>query len=157
MEERQVISALTATTLSGLYEFAEPLRWLFVLGGVLIVADLRFGIRASRVRGESIRASRAIRRTINKAVDYICWVLLAGTLGATFGESIGVKILPILVMIVIYGVETNSCFSNYFEAKGADLQVDIFKWLARKTDIIDVEKRASQPKEPSERKEEQEP
>ncbi|MFI3286335.1 MAG: hypothetical protein R3Y08_06750 [Rikenellaceae bacterium] len=139
IKERNVVSGITATFLSGFYEFMEPLRLLFLLGAVLIVVDLRFGIRASRVRGENIRVSRAIRRTINKAVDYICWVLLAGSLGVTFGDSVGVNILPILVMLVIYGVEINSCFSNYFESKRSRLRVDIFKWFARKTDIIEVE------------------
>ncbi len=139
MEERNVISAVAASSLSGIYEFAEPLKWLFLLGAVLIFTDLRFGIRASQVRGETIRLSRAIRRTVNKAVDYICWVLLAGSLGEALGESIGVNILPVLVMIVIYGVETNSCFSNYFEAKGADIHIDIFKWFARKVDIIPID------------------
>lgn len=141
MHERNVIGGVTATLFSGLYEFVEPLRWLLLLGLVLIVVDLRFGLRASHFRGDNIRTSRAVRRTINKAVDYLCWVLLAGSLGETFGESVGVHILPILVMLVIYGVEINSCFSNYFEAKGSHLKVDIFKWFARKTDIIEVDGR----------------
>ncbi len=139
MEERNIITGVAATTLSGIYEFAVPLRWLLLLGVVLIITDLRFGLRASRKRGDTIRTSRAIRRTVNKMVDYICWVLLAGTLGAAFGESIGVHILPVVVMVVIYGVEINSCFSNYFESRGARLKVDIFKWIARKADIIEVE------------------
>ncbi len=139
MQERSVVCGVTATLLSGLYEFTRPLGWLFILGVVLIVADLRFGIRAARVRGEKIRTSRAVRRTVNKAIDYICWVLLAGTLGSTFGEPIGVKTLPILVMIVIYGVETNSCFANYFEAKGKEIKIDILRWFAKKIDIIEVD------------------
>lgn len=139
MQERNVIGGVSATLLSALYEFTTPLRWLFVLGVVLIIADLRFGIRASRVRGEVVRASRAVRRTINKAVDYLCWVLLAGTIGATFGDSFGVGILPLLVMLVIYGVEINSCFSNYFESKGSVMKVDIFRYFARKVDIIDID------------------
>ncbi|MFI3323556.1 MAG: hypothetical protein SNI45_02595 [Rikenellaceae bacterium] len=139
MDERNVIGGVTATALSGIFDFVEPLRWLLMLGAVLIVADLRFGLRAARVRGDKIRPSRAVRRTINKAVDYICWLLLAGSIGATFGESIGVTILPLLVMLVIYGVEINSCFANYFESKGKLLRVDIFKWFARKTDIITIE------------------
>ncbi len=147
MEERNIINGVAASAISGIYHFAEPLKWLFLLGAVLIITDLRFGIRASRVRGEDIRTSRAIRRSINKAVDYICWVLLAGSLGATFGESIGVNILPILVMIVIYGVETNSCFSNYFEAKGSDIHVDIFKWISRRVDIISPEESSKERKE----------
>ncbi|MFI3281024.1 MAG: hypothetical protein R3Y44_03510 [Rikenellaceae bacterium] len=141
MGERNVVCGVAAATLSGIYNFSVPLGWLLLLGGVLILVDLRFGIRASRIRGEEIRTSRAIRRSVNKAVDYICWVLLAGALGATFGESIGVNILPVLVMIVIYGVEINSCFSNYFEVKGSDIRVDIFKWFARKSDIIDIDNR----------------
>ncbi|MFR9503160.1 MAG: phage holin family protein [Rikenellaceae bacterium] len=139
MDQRNVIYGITASFLSGLFEFTEPLRWLFILGVVLIVADLRFGIRAARVRGEVIRSSRAIRRTINKAVDYLCWVFLSGSLGETFGESIGVNILPLLMMLVIYGVEINSCFSNYFESKGTNVRVNIFKWFMRKVDIIDIE------------------
>lgn len=149
MDERNVIGGVTATFLSGLFDFTSPLRWLLILGAVLIVADLRFGIRAARVRGDVIRPSRAVRRTINKAVDYLCWIFLAGSIGATFGESIGVKILPILVMLVIYGVEINSCFSNYFESRGTHMQVDIFKWFARKVDIIEV----VEPKEPQAPKE----
>lgn len=141
MDERNVIGGVTASVLSGLFEFAEPLRWLMVLGCVLIVADLRFGIRAARVRGEKIRPSRAVRRTINKAVDYICWILLAGSIGATFGDSVGVHILPFLVMIIIYGVEINSCFANYFETKGTPLRVDIFKWVERKTPLPFVEEK----------------
>lgn len=140
MTERNVIFGVSATVLSALLESVEQLHWLMMLGVILIIADLRFGIRASRVRGEKIRLSRAVRRTINKAVDYLCWVLLAISIGATFGESIGVKILPILVMLVIYGVEINSCFSNYFEAKGAHFRVDVFKWFTRKVDIIEIER-----------------
>lgn len=136
--ERNIVGGVTATVLSGFYEFAEPLRWLLLLGVVLIIVDFRFGLRASKKRGDPIRLSRAIRRTINKAVDYICWIFLAGSLGAAFGESMGTKILPILVMLVIYGVELNSCFSNYFEAKGSKVKVDIFKYFAKKTDIIEV-------------------
>ncbi|MFR9506779.1 MAG: hypothetical protein SNI45_06915 [Rikenellaceae bacterium] len=141
MQERNVIGGVTATVLSNFYDFTSPLMWLLFLGAVLIVVDLRFGLRASKVRGEAVRTSRAIRRTINKAVDYICWVLLAGAIGATFGESIGVKILPILVMLVIYGVEINSCFSNYFESKGKSLKVDIFKFFSKKLDIIEIDKK----------------
>ncbi|MFR9542362.1 MAG: hypothetical protein SNH27_09950 [Rikenellaceae bacterium] len=138
MQERNIINGVSAVIMSSLYDFAYPLRWLLLLGAALIVVDLRFGIRASRVRGESVRTSRAIRRTVNKSIDYLCWILIAGALGETFGDSLGVKVLPLLVMLVIYGVEVNSCFSNYFEAKGSIFQVDIFKFFAKNMDIIEV-------------------
>lgn len=139
--ERNIVGGVTATVLTGLFEFAEPLKWLLLLGAVIVVVDLRFGLQASKKRGDAIRTSRAVRRTINKAVDYLCWLLLAGALGSAFGESLGTKILPITVMIVIYGVEINSCFSNYFEAKGKKMSVDIFKFFGKKMDIIEVEEK----------------
>ncbi len=141
MSERNIVGGVAATILSGFFEFAGPLKWLLLLGGVLIVVDLRFGIRASRKRGEAIRWSRAVRRTANKAVDYICWLLLAGSLGSAFGESLGTTVLPVIVMLVIYGVELNSCFSNYFEAKGSGVKVNVFNFFSKKTDIIEVEEK----------------
>ncbi len=141
MQERNVIGGVTATVLVNFYEFVEPLQWFLLLGAILLDADLRFGLRAARARGDDIRPSRAVRRTVNKAIDYICWVFLAGSIGATFGESIGVKILPMLVMLVIYGVEINSCFSNYFESKGKSIKVDIFKFFSKKIDIIEIDKK----------------
>ena len=60
-------------------------------------------------------------------------------MGATFGVSFGITTLPALVMLVVYGIEINSCFANYFEAKGKKIKVNIFKFFAKKSDIIEVE------------------
>lgn len=139
MEERNVIGGITTAALSGCVDFLEPLRWFFLLGLVLILVDLRFGIEASRFRKEKIRASRAIRRTVNKMIDYLCWIFTAGALGMTFGVPFGITTLPALVMLVVYGIEINSCFANYFEAKGKKIKVNVFKFFAKKSDIIDVE------------------
>ena len=32
--------------------------------------------------------------------------------------------------------EINSCFNNYFEARGSKLRINIFKWLKNKSDIM---------------------
>lgn len=141
MDERNVIGGITAATLSGFLEFLEPLRWFFLLGLVLILVDLRFGIEAAQVRKEKIRTSRAVRRTVNKIVDYLCWIFLAGALGMTFGAPFGITTLPALVMLVVYGIEINSCFANYFESKGKKVKVNIFKFFAKKSDIIEVEEK----------------
>ena len=79
--EGNVISGVTSVLLCGMLEFLAPLKWFAVLGLVLIVADLRFGIMAARHRGEKVRYSRAGRRTINKMVDYICWIFVAAAIG----------------------------------------------------------------------------
>ena len=140
MHEKNIINGTFAVFLSGFFEFLEPLKWLALCGIILIVADLRFGVMASKKRGETIRTSRAVRRSINKLIDYTCWVLLACALEHTFAEPFHIPLLPTIVMLVVYGVEINSIFANYFEYKGLNLKVDIFKFFKKKTnDIIDIE------------------
>lgn len=140
MHEKNIINGTFAVFLSGFFEFLEPLKWLALCGIILIVVDLRFGVMASKKRGETIRTSRAVRRSINKLIDYTCWVLLACALEHTFAEPFHIPLLPTTVMLVVYGVEINSIFANYFEYKGLNLKVDIFKFFKKKTnDIIDIE------------------
>ena len=140
MQEKNTINGTFAVFLSGFFEFLEPLKWLALCGIILIVVDLRFGVMASKKRGETIRTSRAVRRSINKLIDYTCWVLLACALEHTFAVPFHIPLLPTLVMLVVYGVEINSIFANYFEYKGLNLKVDIFKFFKKKTnDIIDIE------------------
>lgn len=128
-----------ATLMSGFMDFIEPLRWFMLLALILIIADLRFGISAAKKRGEQIRFSRAGRRTINKIVDYLCWILLAGAIGKAFGIPFDLPILPASVLLVIYGFEINSCYGNYFEAHGKKIKINIFKYFSKKADIIEAE------------------
>jgi uncharacterized membrane protein YfcA len=141
MEEKSIITSTTAVLLSGMIEFLTPLKWFAVLGVILVLADLRFGIRAARYRGEKIRVSRAGRRTINKLVDYTCWIFMAGAIDKAFGAPFGIPILPALTMLAVYGFEVNSCFHNYFEAKGKDVKIDFFGIFRKKMDIIEVQEK----------------
>ena len=125
--------------LSGLLEALTPLKWFALCGLILIVADLRFGIMASKKRGETIRTSRAIRRSVNKLIDYTCWVLLATALEHTFGIPFHMPLLPTLVMLVVYGVELDSIFKNYFEYRDIKAKVSILNFFKKKIDIIEVE------------------
>lgn len=139
MNERNTTAGITATVLSSFADFIEPLRWFLLLGLVLIIADLRFGIEAARYRKEVIRLSRAIRRTVNKMIDYLCWIFVAGTMGEAFGTPLSIAFLPAVVMLVVYGIEINSCYMNYFEARGKKVKINVFKFFARKNDIIEIE------------------
>lgn len=140
MHEKNIINGTFAVFLSGFFEFLTPLKWLAICGIILIIADLRFGVMASKKRGETIRTSRAVRRSVNKLIDYTCWVLLACALEHTFAEPFHIPLMPTIVMLVVYGVEINSIFANYFEYRGLKLKVDIFKFFKKKTDnIIDIE------------------
>lgn len=139
MDERNVINGMLTVVLSEFVDFLYPLRFFLLAAVVLVLVDLRFGVEAAKFRKERIRKSRAGRRTINKMVDYLCWILLAGVLDKAFGIPLDLPLLPTLVLLVVYGLEINSCYSNYFEAHGKKVKVSVFKWFAKKIDIIEVE------------------
>lgn len=131
MPERNIINGTTAAMVAPLLEFYNRLIPFLLLAIVLIIVDSRFGVAAARKRGEPIRTSRKWRRAINKLVDYICWVTLAGMFGEAFGEILGIPILSALILLIVYGIEISSCFNNYFEAKGIKKKVNIFKLFNR--------------------------
>lgn len=132
MQERNVISGAMATVISPFVEFYRALWPFLILAFVLIIADTRFGVEASIKRGETFRPSRMMRRAINKLVDYICWITLAGVVGNAFGSILGIPVLSALILLVIYGIELTSCFNNYFEFKGINKRVNFLKLIGRK-------------------------
>ena len=121
-----------ATVISPFVEFYQALAPFLILALVLIVADTRFGVEASVKRGETFRPSRMMRRAINKLVDYICWITLAGVVGNAFGTVLGIPILSALILLIVYGIELTSCFNNYFEFKGINKQINIWKLFGKK-------------------------
>lgn len=135
MQERNIINGTTTTLVSPLLDFYQSLIPFILLAMVLIIVDSRFGCAASRRRGETIRPSRKWRRTINKLVDYVCWVTLAGLFGQTFGTVLGIPILSALLLLVVYGIELSSCYNNYLESRGINKKVNIFK-LFNRSDMI---------------------
>ena len=139
MQEKNIINGMLAVFLSEFFAFLTPLKWLAFCGIILIIADLRFGIMASKKRGEKIRTSRAIRRSINKLIDYICWVLLACALEHTFAVPFHIPLMPTLVMLIVYGVEIDSIFSNYFEYRDINIKVSIVEFIKKKIgDLFEI-------------------
>ena len=125
MQDRNLIGGFMAVTLAPIMEQFYSLRYFFILLPILLAADLLFGIKAAGVRKERVKRSRAVKRTLNKFVDYVCWLLLAGALGLVFGEPFHIPILPIVVMAIVVSIELESCVVNYFEYKGKKVK---FNW-----------------------------
>jgi len=112
--------------LSGFYGHLAP--WLLA-AVVLVAADLRFGILAARRRGEEIRVSRAVRRTVNKLLDYLCWVTVAEVCSRPFGATLGYPVVSVGVLIMVYGIELNSLANNWLTYKGVKKRFDIWKLI----------------------------
>ncbi len=141
MQERNILQNMLGAGIAVFTDFIEPIMWFFFAALCLILADLKFGIEAAKFRGENIRTSRAVRRSVNKAIDYLCWILVAMSFGKVFGEPFGIPILPTVVLLTVYGCEINSCFNNYFEARGKEWRVNVFKLFKSKSaEIIEPEK-----------------
>lgn len=139
MTERNVIQGVTATMLSPFADGWESLLVWVAVAFALIIGDLRFGMCAARKRGEKIRGSRAIRRTINKMVDYICWVSIAMVLGGSFGQIFGVPLLAAIIMLIVCTIELSSIFDNYFEYKGIKKKFNTWKFFAKIFRIPEIE------------------
>lgn len=120
-----------ASAIMPLLDFYENLLPYIGLAIILIFVDSRFGIAASRKRGETIRTSRKWRRAINKLVDYVCWVTLAGVFGQAYGSVLDIPALAALMLLVVYGIELTSIFNNYFEYKGLHKKINFYKLLRR--------------------------
>ena len=127
-----------ATIGAVLTEFYTHLAPWLLLGAVLVFVDLRFGLLAAKARQEEIRPSRAVRRTINKMIDYLCWVTLAEVCSMTFDVTFGVPVVTIAILIIIYGIELNSCVNNYLEYKGVKKRLNFFKLVGRE-DLLENE------------------
>lgn len=131
MQERNVIGGATAAFISPFVDFYQNLWPYLILAVILIIVDSRFGVKAAKKRGEAVRQSRKLRRSINKLVDYICWITLAGMIGQTFGEKFGIPVLSAIVLCIVYGIELTSIFNNYFEYKGISKKFNGIKFFSK--------------------------
>lgn len=96
-----------------------------VLTLILIIVDLYFGIEASNIRykkshreEDKVKPSKALRRTINKAFEYICWVILSASLTITFNA----EWINIVVMALVVGNELLSVVDNYLFTRGKKIR-----------------------------------
>lgn len=131
MQERNIIGGFTAAVLAPFVEGWTQMLWFLILAVILILGDLRFGIAAAMKRGEKIRPSRAVRRSLNKLVDYICWLSIATVVGINFGSVFGLPLLSVIIMAVVCIIELSSIIDNYLEYKGIKQKVNIIKLIAR--------------------------
>lgn len=117
------------------------IRWLLLLGAVLILADLKTGIERSKAQGKEVRKSKATRRTLNKVVDYVCLLLVASILGVAIGEPLGLDhmVVAVVIMAMICLTELDSIIQNYYEArgmKGFSIRKVVISYIKKKNEDV---------------------
>lgn len=128
---QSLFKTFTVGILGECTQIIYDLRWMILLAIILILSDLWFGISASRVQDIVIRKSRAGRRTLNKLVDYICYILLGAVIGKAIGEPYGVDPIgvSITIMILCYCFEVDSIYGHICEIHGIKKRYSIWRIL----------------------------
>ena len=123
------VSVLAVTFLHDTFTLMFPFIFVAI---ILIFVDLFFGIAAARKRNETVRLSRAIRRTTNKLVEYACWIILAASLAVAFKTPS----LNWIFLALVVGNEMISIITNWLFVRGkkvSGLPEFFLKWLGDKT------------------------
>lgn len=128
---QSLFKAFTVGLLGECTQILYDLRWMILLAIILILSDLWFGISVSRVHSIEIRKSRAGRRTLNKLVDYICYLLLGAVLGKALGEPYGIDpmVVSITIMVLCYCFEIDSIYGHICEIHGIKKRYSIWEIL----------------------------
>ena len=114
------------------------LRWLIILAVVLIITDYWWGVRElakkrkeATTRTEKDRHkfhfSQAGRRTLNKAVDYLTYLLVGCVAGLAITEPMGIATHTTTAAVGLgFGMlfELSSIIGHIAVVKGVDIKVD---------------------------------
>lgn len=113
------------------YAIIFDLRWMILLAFVLILSDFWFGISVSRMQGIEVRKSKAGRRTLNKVIDYLCYVSLGAVIGKAIGDPYGLNpiTVSITIMILCYCFEIDSIYNHICELHGVKKRYSIWAIL----------------------------
>lgn len=105
------------------------LRWFLLTAVALIIADLWFGIRVSKMKKLKIRWSTAGRRTLNKILDYILYIVVGSTIAMALANSWSFDPIYVAsaILILCYGFEIDSIYSHICELHGVHKKLSVFK------------------------------
>lgn len=133
--ERGVVNGAARATgiavMSGeVVELVYDMRWWVLVSLVLIAVDFWFGISEARMNKIEIRKSKAGRRTFNKIVDYLCYLMVAGLFGKAM-EPLGIDALKLatIVMLLTSAWELDSIYGHICVLNGAKKDFSIRRFL----------------------------
>ena len=108
----------------------DMIPYLFV-AGALILTDLVFGVRASVKKGQEVRVSRMIRRTLGKSFEYLCWIMVSSSLSVAFEA----EFIEYIILGVVAVNELISILSNWSYLRGKTITINWLRLLGEKVDM----------------------
>lgn len=134
MMEQHFIHNIAVAIIEIIQGFYAPMGgWLLFAVG-LTITNSRFYVKANETRKDNIHTPRRWRRSLNIFFDYFCWVTLAVLCEQTIDITIKTPIISRSLLLIVYGIELNSCFNNYFKYKGMGKKFNFLK-LIKSPDI----------------------
>lgn len=116
----------------------QELRWMLLALVIFIIADFRFGwgesnkhyTLAKEAGNRTLmdkykwRTSRALRRTINKAIDYLMWLAIGVVFGMSLLEPVGIAHIygAVAAMFVAWLCELKSIIGHFFYLRGVSVE-----------------------------------
>lgn len=123
---------------SELVGIVQEMRWMLLALVIFIIADFRFGwgesnkhyALAKEVGNRTLmdkykwRTSRALRRTINKAIDYLMWLAIGVVFGMSLLEPVGIAHIygAEAAMCVAWLCELKSIIGHFFYLRGVSVE-----------------------------------
>lgn len=114
------------------------MRWMLLLITLCVIADFRYGWGESSRRyaeaeckGDKLmmvqyqwRTSRALRRTMNKLIDYLIWVVVGMAIGMAILEPIGINHIfgGVVATAIAVTCESKSFFGHFFYLHGVNVE-----------------------------------
>lgn len=115
------------------------LRWMIICSIFLIFADLWWGCSESRKRFKEtnkeeykIRLSRAGRRTMNKFIDYMTYLLVGCAIGLAIMEPLELMshtVTSALGLLLGCALELNSIYGHICYVKGKEKKFDFIEFF----------------------------
>ena len=73
---------------------------------------------------------------MNKFIDYTCWITLAVVFDKVITEPLSIPYFKLACLLLVFGLEIESCFTNFLEARGLKLKISILPFIKRQTKQI---------------------
>lgn len=123
------------------------MRWGLFLLAIFVLADFRYGWKESEMRYKIAVAkhdsvgiekycwhtSRAIRRTLNKCIDYLLVMLVFGSVGMAILEPIGISHIfgSWIGACIVAACEIMSIFGHFFYIRGVKVEKKTIKGFCK--------------------------